>query len=80
MKFVQLRGKFRGDPIHTVRAISSVINNKVMLEKRDGIYTGGTPPYQWMSSMDILQAFYKTKKPIKFGQCYVFAAIQTTSN
>ncbi|XP_077297263.1 annulin-like [Arctopsyche grandis] len=74
----KLRGKFRGDPIHTVRAISSVINNIVMVGKWDGIYTGGTPPYQWMSSMDILQAYYKTKKPIKYGQCYVFAAVQTT--
>lgn len=41
-------------------------------------YSGGTAPTKWQGSMLILQQFWKTKKPVKFGQCWVFSGVVTT--
>lgn len=41
-------------------------------------FDGGTPPTKWVGSMKILQKFYKTKKPVKYGQCWVFGGVLTT--
>ncbi|KAI5705335.1 hypothetical protein M8J75_013984 [Diaphorina citri] len=40
--------------------------------------TGGTPPTKWVGSMKILQQFYTKKKPVKYGQCWVFSGVLTT--
>lgn len=42
-------------------------------------FGGGTPPTKWVGSMEILQTYFKTKKPVKYGQCWVFAGVLTTS-
>ncbi|KAI5737093.1 hypothetical protein M8J76_009961 [Diaphorina citri] len=39
---------------------------------------GGTPPTKWVGSMKILQQFYTKKKPVKYGQCWVFSGVLTT--
>lgn len=41
-------------------------------------FGGGTPPTKWVGSMNILQQFYKKKKPVKYGQCWVFAGVLAT--
>lgn len=41
-------------------------------------FGGGTPPTKWIGSMNILQQFYKKKKPVKYGQCWVFAGVLAT--
>ena len=41
-------------------------------------FSGGTPPAQWVGSQKILQQYYKTKKPVKYGQCWVFAGVLAT--
>ena len=41
-------------------------------------YGGGTPPTRWMGSQKILQQYYKTKKPVKYGQCWVFSGVLAT--
>ena len=41
-------------------------------------YTGGKDPTKWLGSQNILQKFYKTKKPVKYGQCWVFAGVLAT--
>ena len=43
-----------------------------------GKYDDGTAPSQWLSSNAVLEEFWKTRKPVKYGQCYVFAALATT--
>ena len=38
-------------------------------------FDDGTHPSVWENSHEILQKFYRTYKPVKYGQCWVFAAI-----
>lgn len=44
-----------------------------------GDYSGGTAPQSWTGSFKIMNQFYKSKRPVKFGQCWVFAGVTTTS-
>lgn len=41
-------------------------------------FGGGTPPTKWLGSMKILQQYWKSKKPVKYGQCWIFAGVLTT--
>ena len=53
--------------------------DKSVLEGRwFGDFSEGTDPDLWVSSIDILNIWKKTGKPTKYGQCWVFAAVQTT--
>ena len=38
-------------------------------------YDNGTSPTEWDNSHEILQKFSKTSERVKYGQCWVFAAI-----
>lgn len=45
-----------------------------------GDYSAGTPPFKWTGSVRILEEFIKNGyKPVKYGQCWVFSAVVTTS-
>lgn len=72
----------RADPIRVVRHISAVLNcrddNGVIVGNWSGKYKGGKSPTCWGGSQMILQKYYKTKKPIKYGQCWVFSGVFTT--
>ncbi|XP_049802797.1 annulin isoform X1 [Schistocerca nitens] len=71
-----------GDPVRVCRAISAAVNspddNGAVMGNWSNDYGGGTPPTKWIGSMKILQQFYKNKKPVKYGQCWVFAGVLTT--
>lgn len=41
-------------------------------------FSGGVAPTKWGGSVDIMQRFYRKKKPVKFAQCWVFAGCLTT--
>ncbi|XP_064598835.1 hemocyte protein-glutamine gamma-glutamyltransferase-like [Liolophura sinensis] len=72
----------RGDPINVVRKLTAVAN----VEDDDGIlhgnwtgnYVGGRSPLEWTGSEAIIEQFYRTGKPVKFGQCWVFSGIMTS--
>jgi len=72
----------RADPVRVVRAISAVVNspddNGVLEGNWSGDYQGGKAPTKWQGSMLILQSFWNTKRPVKYGQCWVFSGIVTT--
>lgn len=72
----------RANPVKVSRHISAVINSPndrgVLEGNWTGEYKGGTSPTQWAGSFKILQQFYKSKKPVKFGQCWVFSGVCTT--
>ncbi len=41
-------------------------------------YSGGTEPWQWNGSVAILEKYMRTKRPVKYGQCWVFSAVLVT--
>lgn len=77
-----IKDQARGDPILVSRAISSLLNDcddeGVLSGNWTGDYTGGTSPLDWTGSVAILEQYYKTKKPVRYGQCWVFSGIVTT--
>ncbi|XP_010153209.1 PREDICTED: protein-glutamine gamma-glutamyltransferase 4 [Eurypyga helias] len=70
------------DPMFVSRAMSALVNanddNGVLLGNWSGNYNNGTSPMDWIGSVSILQQYYKTKKPVCYGQCWVFAGVLTT--
>ncbi|NXV50678.1 TGM4 glutamyltransferase, partial [Uria aalge] len=77
-----LRLNSRRDPVLVSRAMSALVNanddSGVLLGNWSGNYDKGTSPLDWMGSVSILQQYYKTKKPVSYGQCWVFAGVLTT--
>ena len=37
-----------------------------------------TVPWAWTGSVAILEKYMKRKRPVRFGQCWVFAGLVTT--
>ncbi|NXC52007.1 TGM4 glutamyltransferase, partial [Aleadryas rufinucha] len=72
----------RRDPAKVSRAMSALVNanddNGVLLGNWSGKYISGTSPMDWIGSVTILQKYYKTKKPVRYGQCWVFAGVLNT--
>lgn len=73
----------RGDPVRVTRALSAAVNSVdddgVVFGNWSDDYSGGIAPTKWGGSAEILQKYYKTKKPVKYGQCWVFAGVLTAS-
>lgn len=74
----------RGDPIMLSRTISKMVNSNdddgVLEGRWDGEYGDGTPPASWTGSVDILQQYLDTQQIVKYGQCWVFSGVVTSSN
>ncbi|XP_055916971.1 annulin isoform X2 [Eupeodes corollae] len=72
----------RGDPVRVARALSAAVNSVdddgVMLGNWTEDFSGGIPPTKWIGSVEILQEFYRTQKPVKFAQCWNFSGVLTT--
>lgn len=70
------------DPIKVSRSLSAAVNAPDELGVVQGNWTedfsGGTAPINWLGSVDIINQFIKTKKPVKYGQCWVYAGVLTT--
>lgn len=71
------------DPVLLSRAISAGVNANdgfgVLVGNWGSSYFGGTPPGDWASSVDILEQYYTSGgSPVRYGQCWVFAAVTTT--
>ncbi|XP_053120670.1 protein-glutamine gamma-glutamyltransferase 4 [Hemicordylus capensis] len=78
----QLKMKCRKDPVIISRAMSALVNANddagVLFGNWSGHYAAGTSPLAWTGSAPILQQYYKTKKTVNFGQCWVFSGVLTT--
>ncbi|KAM4691828.1 protein-glutamine gamma-glutamyltransferase E-like [Rhinophrynus dorsalis] len=74
--------KKRNDPLYLCRVLSSIINsnddNGVVIGNWSADYSGGTNPTAWTGSSKILKSWYPGKKPVKYGQCWVFAGVACT--
>ncbi|KAM9329581.1 protein-glutamine gamma-glutamyltransferase K [Gastrophryne carolinensis] len=72
----------RGDPITVTRVISALVNSMddmgVVAGSWSGEYDDGMNPVSWVGSVDILLRYHQTGAPVKYGQCWVFAAVTTT--
>uniref|UniRef100_H9G5C6 Transglutaminase-like domain-containing protein n=1 Tax=Anolis carolinensis TaxID=28377 RepID=H9G5C6_ANOCA len=72
----------RRDPIMIARAMSAMVNMKddkgVIFGKWKRPYINGTNPSHWKGSVRILQQYYRTKKTVFYGQCWVFSGVLTT--
>ena len=73
------------DPVWISRVLSAVANNAsdrndigILTGNWTGDYSGGVSPTTWNGSVKILQQFVETKKPVNFGQCWVFSGLLTT--
>lgn len=61
-----------------VQANSNSSDGGVLQGRWSGNYDGGTNPTTWTGSIEILEMFWKTKKTVKYGQCWVFSGLVTT--
>ncbi|KAK3741947.1 hypothetical protein RRG08_024693 [Elysia crispata] len=72
----------RGNPIQVVRKISAVVNSNdeggVLVGNWSGKYEDGKSPLSWTGSVGILEQYWENKKPVKYGQCWVFSGVSTT--
>ncbi|XP_058635095.1 protein-glutamine gamma-glutamyltransferase 5-like isoform X2 [Onychostoma macrolepis] len=73
----------RSDPVYIGRVISAMVNSNddkgVLSGNWSGDYSGGVNPSKWSGSADILRKWAETQfRPVKYGQCWVFAAVMCT--
>ncbi|XP_008592315.1 PREDICTED: protein-glutamine gamma-glutamyltransferase 6, partial [Galeopterus variegatus] len=73
----------RHDPIYVTRVVSAMVNSNndrgVVQGQWQGKYGSGTSPLHWRGSVAILQKWFKGRyKPVKYGQCWVFAGVMCT--
>ncbi|XP_049445564.1 protein-glutamine gamma-glutamyltransferase E [Epinephelus fuscoguttatus] len=70
----------RSDPVYVGRVISAMINSEddhgVLEGNWGGSFEGGFSPSHWSGSHPILKRWYDSDcKPVKYGQCWVFAGV-----
>ncbi|XP_072917708.1 protein-glutamine gamma-glutamyltransferase 2-like [Hemitrygon akajei] len=73
----------RSDPVYISRVVTAMINSAddkgVLTGKWSEPYTGGEYPWSWNGSVAILHQWYKGGyQPVRYGQCWVFAAVACT--
>uniref|UniRef100_A0A672KI14 Protein-glutamine gamma-glutamyltransferase K n=2 Tax=Sinocyclocheilus grahami TaxID=75366 RepID=A0A672KI14_SINGR len=71
------------DPVIVSRMVSALVNSNddrgVLMGNWSDSFEGGTTPTAWSGSGDILRQYYKILgKPVKFGQCWVYAGVTTS--
>lgn len=59
--------------------VNSNDDNGVLVGRWDGEYVDGTAPSEWTGSVPILQQYLETENPVKYGQCWIFSGVCTTS-
>ncbi|XP_014243100.1 annulin-like [Cimex lectularius] len=72
----------RSDPVAVTRGLTAVIHSEyqpgVLMGNWSGDYSDGVRPQLWSGSAPILQKFYESPEPVKYGQCWVYAGVMTT--
>ncbi|XP_028265656.1 protein-glutamine gamma-glutamyltransferase 2-like isoform X2 [Parambassis ranga] len=70
----------RRDPVYVTRVLSAMINSnddRGVLVGEWGEFSGGVHPGLWIGSGDILR-HWAEGGPVRYGQCWVFAAVACT--
>ncbi|XP_023692150.2 protein-glutamine gamma-glutamyltransferase 2 [Paramormyrops kingsleyae] len=73
----------RRNPVYVSRVLSAMVNcnddKGVLLGRWQGGFEDGTSPLFWRGSVDILHDWDANScKPVRYGQCWVFAAVACT--
>ncbi|KAM6120865.1 protein-glutamine gamma-glutamyltransferase 2 [Phoenicopterus ruber ruber] len=74
----------RNNPVYIGRVVSAMVNcndedRGVLAGRWDNCYEDGMSPMAWIGSVDILKRWKKFGcQPVKYGQCWVFAAVACT--
>ena len=76
----------RRNPITVARVMTEMVNQEDndggilfgLWSGNDEDYADGTDPTAWSGSAAILRQYIETKKPVKYGQCWVFGGTLTT--
>ncbi|XDV36487.1 hypothetical protein PO909_006255, partial [Leuciscus waleckii] len=73
----------RNSPVYISRVISAMVNCQddkgVLMGNWSGRYSDGVNPSTWSGSADILWEWSETQfSPVRYGQCWVFAAVMCT--
>ncbi|KAL1500917.1 hypothetical protein ABEB36_006336 [Hypothenemus hampei] len=78
----KVKANQRSDPVQISRAFAAAINSSddlgAVMGNWSTDHSGGTAPTKWLGSKEILQKYYQKKKPVKYGQCWVFSGVLTT--
>lgn len=74
----------RTDVVKVSRAISALMNSHdemgLLVGNWSGNYLEGNSPWSWSGSSSIFERYVKSGgRPVKFGQCWVFGGLTTTS-
>ena len=75
---VMIPGPERLNPVLYSRALTKLINRHVLVGRWDGMYNDGFDPTSWVSSERILSLWLTKNQRVRYGQCWVFAALLTT--
>lgn len=82
-KIGKVSAQHRGNPVKVARALSAAVNSVddqgVLYGNWGNDFTNGVSPTKWAGSVEILQKFNKNLKPVKYGQCWVFAGVLSSS-
>ncbi|KAK6174756.1 hypothetical protein SNE40_017973 [Patella caerulea] len=82
LEISELNWNVRGNAVNVIRKLTALVNapddGGVLVGNWSGNYKDGTSPISWTGSVPILEEFYRTKMPVKFGQCWVFSGVLTT--
>uniref|UniRef100_A0A8C6ISM6 Uncharacterized protein n=1 Tax=Melopsittacus undulatus TaxID=13146 RepID=A0A8C6ISM6_MELUD len=70
----------RKNPVYICRTVAAMLNcdefRGILTEHGTGQYFNGTPPSKWLGSGPILRQWVASHfKPVRYGQCWVFAAV-----
>ncbi|KAJ8400563.1 hypothetical protein AAFF_G00393320 [Aldrovandia affinis] len=70
----------RRNPVYVSRVLSAMVNcnddRGVLLGRWKDDYEGGVSPMSWRGSVEILRNWDSTScQPVRYGQCWVFAAV-----
>ncbi|XP_078066401.1 protein-glutamine gamma-glutamyltransferase 2-like [Mustelus asterias] len=73
----------RSDPVYISRTVTAMVNSNddkgVLLGRWDGNYTDGIAPTRWTGSLPILRMWSSSgAEKVRYGQCWVFAAVACT--
>ncbi|XP_050089288.1 annulin-like isoform X2 [Anopheles aquasalis] len=73
---------FRSNPVKVARALTAALSTAngpgVLMGKWFGDLSDGTDPAAWCGSVRILQQYFATSEPVRYGLCWVYAGICAT--